>query len=359
MARARKLLCIHSLNRGDYMTKVKWGFIGTGRIIPRFMDGFCQVQNAEAAAIYGRNKDKAQQLANRFDIPLVYNNFDDFLQESDIDVAYVAVNNTMHSEFVKKCLQAKIPVVCEKPMSTTAESAKEMVDCARANSTFLMEGLWTNMFPVTRQIQRWIEEGRIGKLVAMNASFSIKTFPQPGDRLFDPEQAGGALLDIGVYLVAYAHTIFGRSPQEIASLAHIGDHGVDECSGTVFRYDGGEIATLFASFNSEGRDRATIYGEEGIIEIEEDFWRPRHAKLTCRDGYVSFDCPEPIQTKAVYDSGVSFRGEGYQFEIQHVNQCIIENRKESPLVPLDKSVSILETCDELRKKWNLAFPFEK
>lgn len=339
------------------MSQVKWGFIGTGRIIPRFMDGFRQVPEAVAAAIYGRDLDKARQLAGRYGIAKAYDDLDAFLSESGIDVAYVAVSNTLHRQFAIKCLQAGIPVVCEKPMAVNLRQAREMIGCAAENGVFLMEAMWTQMFPVTREVQRWIRDGRIGKLVAMNGVFSIKAFPKPGDRLFDPGQAGGALLDIGVYLVAYAHTVFGRSPSGIATLAHIGESGVDECSGAVFRYDNGEVATLLTSFHSEGLDRVTIYGTQGMIEIYEDFWRPRRARMTCREGYLSIDCPRE-QSGAVYDSGVSFRGEGYQFEVEHVNQCIREGLTQSPLVPHEKTLSVMETCDRLRKEWGLSFPFE-
>ncbi|MGI6152547.1 MAG: Gfo/Idh/MocA family protein [Christensenellaceae bacterium] len=336
----------------------KWGFVGTGRIIPRFMDGLLQVEDAIPAAIYGRSLEKAQHWANEYGMQ-AYNDYDKFLDEADIDIMYMALTHPLHREFTCKCLERKIPVLCEKPMGPNAAHEKDIIDCAKKNDTFLMEGMWTRMFPVTKQVMQWIKEGRIGDVVAMNGTFSIKTKAEPGDRLFAPEAAGGTLLDIGIYLVSFAHLLFERSPQDIVTLANMGPFGTDDCTGIVFRYDKGEIATLLTCFKSEGRDAITIYGTDGMIEIFEDFWRPRQAKLTCRDGIVDFDCPRNYRDGSVYGADVSFRGDGYQFEVAHIHDCLDKGLKESPFITHQQSLDIITTCDRIRQQWGLVFPFEK
>ena len=129
--------------------------------------------------------------------------------------------------------------------------------------------------------------------------------------------------------------------------------------GAVFQYEDGAIATLLSSFQSEGRDCATIYGTDGIIEIFEDFWRPRHARMTCRNGIIDFNCPEAQADTSVYGSQVSFCGEGYQFEINHVNECLRKGLKESPIMTLADSLQVMGVCDRLRDIWGLKYPFEK
>lgn len=341
------------------MRPVKWGFVGTGRIVPRFMGGFQQVPDVQAAAIYGRHREKAAALAERYGFAQVYDDMDRFVAESGIDIAYIAVTHPLHLAFAKKCLIAGIPVLCEKPLAPNLIEAREIAQCARENGVFLMEGMWSRMFPVTRQVLQWIREDRIGKIVALNGLFCIKTKPDAMDRLYDPAQAGGALLDVGIYLVSLAQMVFGRPPKQIASVAHIGAYGVDDGMAAAFGYEDGGVATLLSTFHSEGRDCATIYGTDGIIEIFEDHWRPRHVRMTCRDGVIEMHCPEDPPGHSVYGAQVSFSGEGYQFEIEHVNACIRQGLKESPLMPISESLDILETCDTLRRQWGVSFPFEE
>lgn len=337
---------------------IRWGFIGSGRIIPRFMEGFTQVEEAVPAAICARNKAKAQALADRYAIPLVFDDIDEFVK-ADIDVAYVAVTHPHHMEFTLKCLSAKIPTLCEKPMAPNREQVLHMIECAKANDTFLAEAFWTRMFPVTLQVKKWVSEGRIGKVIAMNSIFSFKGVDRDGDRLFEPSEAGGTLLDIGVYQIQAAYLIFGRPPKEIVSLSTMSRHGTDEAAGYVFKYDNGEIATMLSSFRSNGRNVLSIYGTEGMIEVYDDFFRPRNARLTCGSGIIEFRCPEGTAPYPMYGADSYFKSEGYQFEIRHINGCVEKGLKESPLIPLSESLDIITTCDAIRGQWGLVYPFEK
>lgn len=337
---------------------IRWGIIGSGNIIPRFMDGFKEVKGAIPAAIFARNREKAQALAQRYGIGQVFDDMDEFISKAGIDVAYVAVTHTYHMEFTEKCLNAKIPVLCEKPMAPNRDQVLHMIECARANDTFLAEAFWTRMFPVTLQIKQWVTEGRIGSVTAMNSIFSYKAADVEGNRTFDPAHAGGALLDIGVYQIQAAYLIFGAPPKEIASLASIGRHGTDETAGIVFRYGGGEIATMLTSFRSNARNTLTVYGTDGIIEVFDDFFRPRGARLTNSDGIIEFKCPDKPGS-SIFDTDSYFTSEGYQYEVRHINECLKKGLKESPLITLDESLDIITTCDAIRKQWGLVYPFEK
>lgn len=338
---------------------VRWGIIGSGRIIPRFMAGLTQVEEAVPAAIYARDRAKAQALADRYSIAQVFDDIDEFVKEAKIDVAYIAVTHPLHLEFAQKTLSARIPTLCEKPMCPNKAQELKMIECAKANDTFLAEAFWTRMFPVTLQAKQWVSEGRIGKLVGMNSIFAFKAEDRDGDRVFVPEQAGGALLDIGVYQVQAAHLIFGKAPAKITSLASMSRHNTDDNAGLVFQYDSGEIATMLMSFRTNARNVLTIYGTNGTIEITDDFFRPRHAKLVNGDGIIEFHCPEEKIDSAIYLADAYFSSEGYQYEVRHIHDCIKQGLKESPLIPLQESLDIITTCDTIRAQWGLKYPFEK
>ena len=337
--------------------KLNWGFIGAGRIAHRFMDGLLRYPDAVPYAVYARNAQQGQEFAGRYGMQKVFTSLEEFLACEEIDVVYVATPHSTHMEFAMQALRAKKPVLCEKPMTPNAQQMKQLIACARENNTFLMEAMWTRTFAITKQVRQWIAEGKIGKIVACNGAFCINPPKDMNDRLFRPDMAGGALMDVGPYLISYCHMLFGAAPSQIATLANL-QNGVDMDGGVVLRFPEGELATLLFSFNTEGKDIFTIYGTQGMIEIFEDFWRPRHAKLTCPDGIVNFDCPVPQDT-SVYGSTVSFAGEGYQFEVAHLHDCLQQGLKESPLMPLDESLQIISTCDAIRAQWGMVYPFEK
>jgi dihydrodiol dehydrogenase / D-xylose 1-dehydrogenase (NADP) len=338
---------------------IRWGFIGSGRIIPSFIEGLAQVEDAVPAAIYARNKAKAQALADRYGIAQVFDDIDEFASKAEIDAAYVAVTHPHHMEFTLKCLSAKIPTLCEKPMAPNKKQVLRMIECAKKNDTFLAEAFWTRMFPVTQQVKQWVSEGRIGKVTAMNSIFSFRAVDRDGDRLFEPSEAGGTLLDIGVYQIQAAYLIFGRPPKEIVSLSAMNRHGTDETAGYVFKYDNGEIATMLSSFRSNGRNVLSIYGTEGMIEVFDDFHMPRNARLICSGGTIEFRCPEANDPFSIYKADAYFKSKGYQFEIAHINDCVKKGLKESPLIPLSESLDIITTCDAIRGQWGLVYPFEK
>ena len=337
---------------------VRWGIIGSGRIIPRFMAGLTQVEEAVPAAIYARDRAKAQALADRYNILQVFDDIDEFIREAKIDVAYIAVTHPFHLAFALKTLSARIPTLCEKPMCPNRAQELAMIECAKAHDTFLAEAFWTRMFPVTLQAKQWVSEGRIGKVVGMNSIFGYNAGDSDDDRLFTPEQAGGTLLDIGVYQVQAAYLIFGKPPQKIVSLASMNRHHTDDNAGLVFQYDGGEIATILTSFRTNARNALTIYGSDGIIEISDDFFRPRHAKLINRDGIIEFNCPEQRVDSTMVMTNTYFTSEGYQYEVRHIGDCVKRGLKESPLIPLQESLDIITTCDAIRAQWGLVYPFE-
>ena len=336
----------------------RWGVIGTGRVIPRFMDGFRLVNDAVPAAIYGRDPEKVSAIQSQFRFENAYTDFEKMLETECLDVAYVAVIHTAHLEYARKCLEHGIPVLCEKPMAPSFGQCKELFAVAKQNSLFLMEGMWTRLLPTTKRVKEWISTGRIGKVIALNATFCARVFPNENDRVFDLCQAGGALLDMGVYPLSLADMVFGKSPCAIASLANINRYGVDDNDGIVLQYDDGELATILISLNGQGRDWMTIYGTEGIIEMHEDFWRPRRVVMTNRDGVTEFCCAEKPDIRAGYWDIVSFPGEGFQYEVMHVQDCIRNGLTESPIVPHQSTLNVISICDQLRKQWKLQYPFE-
>ncbi|NLU35642.1 MAG: Gfo/Idh/MocA family oxidoreductase, partial [Clostridiales bacterium] len=237
------------------------------------------------------------------------------------------------------------PVLCEKPMAPNAKMVTEMVQAARKKRVYLMEAMWTRFFPAMKKVREWLDEGRIGKVQFVTADFGYYEEEDPSKIIFDPNTAGGSLLDVGIYPIAFAFMVFGKKPNRITGLADMASTGVDAAMGCTLGFEGGGLALLYSAMNAETPQVAEIIGQKGRIVIPQ-FWSPREAHL-----YIGGELIESFKG--------DHEGEGYQFEIAAVQEDIRNGRLENELMPLDESIAIAEVMDELRSQWGLVYPFEK
>jgi len=178
----------------------------------------------------------------------------------------------------------------------------------------------------------------------LTADFGFRSGWNPEGRLLNPSLAGGALMDVGVYTVAMASMVFGKQPSRITSMAHIGETGVDEQSAMVLGYDEGQLAILSCAIRTSTPQEGRILGTEGSIHIP-GFWHATSATL-----YVSGKDAEQIE--------MPFDGNGYNCEAVEVMRCLRAGKLESDIMPLDESLSIMETMDKIRAQWGLKYPEE-
>jgi len=325
--------------------KIKWGFIGSGAICVKFIEDMLRfVPDAYPAAVFSRRLESARSFASKYGIPAAYDSIDEFLKESDIDIVYIGTPNETHYEYAKKCLNKKKNVLCEKPLTVTSEQARELKRCARENNCFFLEAMWTRMFPITKQVKSWVKEEKIGEIVGFNAFTSSYTGDKKADdRLFKIETAGGCLLDLGVYQVSYISMLLGRQPDEVYAVSNFGPQGTDDMTGILLKY-GDAIASLFVSFRSIVNAGLTIFGTKGIIKVEDQFWRPR--KAFCLHG---------TQREEITDN---FDGYGYQYQIEHVHECLREKKIQSELLSFEESIAIIETLEKIRAASKIEYPEE-
>jgi predicted dehydrogenase len=205
-----------------------------------------------------------------------------------------------------------------------------------------MEARWTQALPVIREVGRWLDQGEIGDVRMLTADFGFRTGWNPEGRLLNPDLAGGATLDVGVYVVALAATVLGPEPVEVRALAHVGETGVDEQTAVILRYEDGALAVLSCAVRTSTVQGARIDGTEGRIEIP-DFWHATEATLV-RSG----------------ETPVTTRGEmGYHFEAQEAMACLRAGEIESVLIPLDESLAIARIMDQVRAQIGVVYPMER
>jgi predicted dehydrogenase len=216
-----------------------------------------------------------------------------------------------------------------------------MVECARKHGLFLMEAMWTRFLPVIQQVKVWLQERVIGDVRMLSVDFGFRTEWNPQGRLLNRTLGGGALLDVGVYTVAFAYMVFGKRPKKILACADIGQTGVDEQSAMLLCYDDGALALLSCAIRTNTIQETWIYGTEGSIHIPA-FWHPTSAILHVQGKYL----------KEI--SGAV----GYHYEAMEVMSCLRAGKTESPRMPLDESIAISQGLDHVRSLIGLTYPME-
>jgi predicted dehydrogenase len=323
---------------------VKWGILGTGKIAKRFMQAAFYVPDAQVVAVGSREQHTADQFGAQFGVPKRYGSYDALIGDPEVEIVYVATPHTLHAENTLAALQASKHVLCEKPFTVNAPQAEQVIQAARAAGKFVMDGMWTRCFPVVREIIRRIQAGELGEIRYLQADFGFRPEFNPASRLFAPELGGGALLDVGVYPVALAFLVLG-APKQIVSHATLGATGVDELCSMLLLYENGAQAVLSASLQVEMPKQANICGSQARIHLPAPWWKPSEAYLIRNDGATEH---------LLYP----YEGDGLQFEIRHVHDCLRQGLTESPWMPLDETLAIMRVLDTLRAQWGVRYPSE-
>lgn len=322
--------------------KIKWGIIGTGHISGKFATALAILPEAELAAIASRDLKTATTFAAKYNVPKAYATYQELADDPEIDVVYIGTPHSFHLENSVMCMQKGKAVLCEKAFAINAAEAKEMVRVARENKVFLMEAMITRHVPLIKKVLEWIRDGRIGEVRMVKASRCARGVFQPGARQLNPELGGGSLLDVGVYVISFASMIFKKSPAEVVGLGHIGDLGSDEQGIAILKYDKGEMADLSFALKTAAANEAYILGTEGYIKIYDVFAVPTKASL-----FINREETDVIEMPII--------GNALNYEAEEVMRCLKAGLKESPYMPLDESVQIMEIMDQIRKPWGLVY----
>ena len=332
---------------------IRWGLLGAGAILNRWMKGARQVEDMEIVAVSSRTMETAGRMAKQFGIPEALS-YEELLARDDIEAVYIPVPHVGHKELALRAMRAGKHVLVEKPATVNAKDFDELTACAKEHHVFLMEAVWTRFFPLMEVLRTCLDEGVIGQVRSLHSSFSFRSDPRQVPRLFDPNLAGGALLDTGVYNLHFADMVFGKDPVQLTGLAAMNTDElhlqVDEQGSYIAMYDQGELAVMTSAVRTDMPDTAYLYGTKGSIVIP-TFWKPWRMHVIAEDRDEWIERPVSQNIAGIED-------EGYQYEIRHVQECIRSGLIESPVMTWEKSRSVLTLCDHLRGEWGLTYPFE-
>ncbi len=316
--------------------KLGWGVLGTGRIAALQVQDL-QAAGSRVAAIGSRQQSGAETFAERFGIPNRHGSYEALVSDPDVDIVYVATPHAFHAANAQIAIEAGKHLLIEKAFTITADQASGLAAAARAKNLFVMEAMWTRFLPSMIRVMELIHDGAIGTPRVLLADHNQYIPRAKAVRLHDPALGGGALLDLGVYLISFASSIFGQ-PKVVTARGTLTEEGVDELTAVILEYDSGAQASLHCGFMAAGPNTAAVIGSEGRIEIESVWYN--------QTGFTLYD-----QSGAVVEQYTrKIEGRGMQFQALEVERCIHARIAESPVMPLSESIKIMETMDEIRRQ---------
>ncbi len=318
---------------------LRWGILAPGEIANDFVDAIRAHTTQKVVAAGSRNLDRATAFAARHGLERAYGSYEQLVTDPEVDVVYVASPHSEHTTHALLAIAAGKNVLIEKPMATTAAEARIVAEAARAAGVFAMEAMWTRYLPQTDIARQLLADGMLGEVKVVTADFGFRAEFDPKSRLFDPLLAGGALLDLGVYVVSWASFALG-APEKVVATGELAPTGVDAQVALVLTSSGGGQALLSSSLLAETPSRATISGTTGRIETDSPFWSASGLRYHGPDGAFAH-WVDPYRRP---------HRQGMCYEAASLARYITDGLTDSPLHPIDEAITTLETIDEARRQ---------
>lgn len=320
--------------------RVRWGFIGIGRMATNVARDWANQRGAELYAVASRAPERAEQFAKAHGAKKAYGSYTDLLADGDVDAVYVATPHSTHVRDALAVINAGKPLLLEKAFAATAPGARTIAAAARKADVFAMEAMWTRFQPAIVKARQLIDDGAIGEVRTVQVDLGVAREFDATDRFFALDLGGGTLLDLGVYAVNFAHMILGV-PTGVTARGVVGETGVDLESALLLDYDGGRSALLSTSFLAPSPGYARVFGTHGWLDVPPRFHHPDRLVLH-RHGAAPEECALPP------------RGVGYAHEFDEVHEALARGAVESAVMPLQASVEVQEILQEAADQLGVA-----
>ena len=326
---------------------LKWGIMATGTIARKFADTLNRMADGEnrLTACASRSKEKAESFGAEFGAPLAFGSYEDMAASPDVDAVYICTPNDSHAALTRMCLEQGKHVLCEKPFTTSPEEAEALYALAAEKGLFLMEALWTYHLPLIRETQRLLKEGVIGKVSYLRAEYGFIAGGSRRERKLCSPLGGGALLDIGIYNLAFANQMLFSGLERFTGEPALSEYGTDWLSTLSCVYGGGERVSLTASIGLQIPTEGLVVGSEGRL-LFPDYQKAERLLILGNDG-----------TRR--ELTMPFEVNGFEYQIRETARCIREGLSFSPVYPPEESVARMRELKRIRQAWGMKFSFEE
>jgi predicted dehydrogenase len=317
---------------GRVSDEIRWGIVGPGRIAEGVAADLALVEGARMVAVGSRSMQRAEAFAARHGIERPYGSYAEVLADPDVDVLYVATPHAQHHAVAVAALDAGKALLVEKSFTATTAGAAEVVDLARQRGIFVMEAMWTRFQPAVVRLRELVADGALGDVRTVQADLGTTREYDPAHRLFNLGLGGGALLDLGVYVVSFAQMLLG-TPDRVVAVGSLFPSGVDAEATLLLDHGDGRSSALVTSVRQVLPGSARVFGTAGWIDVLPRFHHPQTMVLH-RAGAE----PETITLPQT--------GTGYFHELVEVTECLRAGRSESSVMPLADTLAVQTVLGE-------------
>lgn len=323
---------------------LRWGILAPGGIARSFADALRKHTQQQVVAVGSRSRERADAFAAMFEVGKAYDDYRALVDDPDVDVVYVASPHSEHHDHALLAIEAGKPVLVEKAFTRNTTEAGQVVDAARTAGVAAMEAMWTRFLPGIDVLRQLIADGVLGEITTVIADHGQYFDYNPAHRLFNPDLAGGALLDLGVYPISFASFAL-VDPVLQAVHGDLTDTGVDAQVSAVLADANNAHALVSTTLRAQTPTTGAVAGTVAAATLTGPFYAPTELLITARDGSV-----------LAYDGGPIRGHEGLAYEAAHLAELIAEGRTESPLLPLDETLRIMSLMDEIRAAVGVDYP---
>jgi len=323
------------------VSEIRWGVVGPGRIAEKVVGDFPLVEGARAVAVASRSRTRAEEFARRHDLQRAHGSYAEILADPEVDVLYVATPHAQHAAIALGAIRAGKALLVEKAFTATPGGAQQVVDAARSSGVFVMEAMWTRFQPAIGALRELIAAGAIGEVRSVQADLGVQREYDPADRIFARELGGGALLDLGVYVVSFAQMLLG-TPDTVTATGSRFPTGVDAEAAVLLGWADGRSATLTTSLRCGLPGQARVFGTAGWVDVLPRFHHPHTIVLHRPDAD-----PQRITRLP--------RGGGYAHELIEVTECMRAGRTESAVMPLADTLAVQRVLGEAAAQLGVEF----
>ncbi len=326
--------------RMSHERTINWGILGCGNIAHKVADDLGIAANAALVAVGSKDQQRANDFGERHGVANCYGSYEALVCDPQVEVIYVATRHPQHLSASLAAMQRGKAVLCEKPLAMNLMEVRMMTGKAQQENLFLMEAIWTRFIPVIHKTLALIDAGTIGEIKNIQADFGF--LPDISkERLFKKSMGGGALLDIGIYPLFISLLILGM-PSKLQASAVFIEQQVDQSCTMILEYAQGAVAVLHATFAVETTNEAWIHGTAGSIQLHRPFHAPSELSIV-------------VQGKVKETMSLPLSGNGYVHEVDHVNDCLRRGLVESPLLPHELSLNLMQLLDDVRVQVGLDY----
>lgn len=300
----------------------------------------------ELYAVGSRDKARAEAFAQAEGFAKAYGSYEELLRDDGVDLVYIATPHSHHGEQIEQCVTHGKAVLCEKAFTATAAQAERALALAKEKGVLVTEAIWTRYVPMRGILDELLASGAIGTPRVLTANLGYTIYDK--ERIRRPELAGGALLDVGVYVLNFAAMVFGTQMVRMESSVRLMDTGVDMQESITLHYPDGRMAELMATAACNTSRRCWIYGDQGCVEVD-NVNNPRRITL-----YANAN--DPASVTRVIDAPQQLTG--YEYEVLACLRAMETGALECPEMPHSETLRMMRWMDTLRHSWGMRYPFE-